>query len=145
MQSRPRGLSYKLVLAKRFRNEPTLRFSLTVCDTSKKWSSYAIYRARAHSLVCAYSQAFSASVQPLWLQWQLCVCVGPLFGSNGLRKAKNMSRAALVLIAALVKDRLSVCLRAVVATSNRFLLTAGCICMHHFHLGIRNRSVPTAL
>ncbi len=74
MQSRPMGIAKNANASGTNRHRKS---SLRVCDTSKKCSSRAICRARAHTLVSAYSQALSVSLQSLWLQWQLCVCVGP--------------------------------------------------------------------
>ena len=104
MQSRPLGIAKNANASETNRH---CKSSQRVCDTSKKCSSGAICRARAYTLVSAYSQVLSVSFQSLWRQWHHCVCVGS--GSNGLLKANNMSRAAHLLVAALVKDSLGLC------------------------------------
>ncbi len=120
------------------------RSSLRVCDTSKSCSQ-APFAVRGLTLsfppVHRHSQRVSSQ---RGFSGNSVSASAPLLTSNGLRKADNMSRAALVLIAALVSDKLDLCSRAVGSTPNTYFLTA-CRLQLRAPLGCAQQVRATAL
>lgn len=120
------------------------RSSLRVCDTSKACSQ-APFAVRGLTLsfppVHRHSQRVSSQ---RGFSGNSVSAKAPLLAGYGLRKADNMPRAELVLIAALVSDKLDLCSRAVGSTSDKFLLTA-CRLQLRAPLGYAQQVGATAL